>query len=769
MTKSTLALAATLLVSGMASARSLSPAEALSRALADEAVPASSFSGMKSARKVTPALTLKTKSGSPAIYVINNTADAGYMIVSADDMAAPLLGWTDEGSFEASEMAPGLRYWLGALQEQIEWAEYNALPDYAPAAPEYYATIAPKMTTRWDQGDPYNMLCPLDGSRRTFTGCVATAMAQVLKARNYPSNGTGTHSYNWNGQTLSFDYGNTTFDWDNMADSYNYTSTAAQKNAVANLMLACGIGVDMYYGTGSSGAVTAKVPGALVDYFGYDKSIQYCGRAYYTSQQWEKLIYDEIAQNGPIYLSGRNDEGGHAFVADGYNKGFFHINWGWGGLSNGYYRINALDPDSQGAGGSSAGYNVDQGLIRNVKPAKAGSDYGDPVVLASEPISAVVSGSYLSISGPFFNYSPRELKGRLGVQFYDFETGEKGMLARMSLTRMQPGGGFNTISVTINLMKAGHWRGELVYTEGDKSWPILVPLSQKGYIDITKTEDGAYTVSVPSNGTFTPGALEFVSPLFTNKTFQVKLNYTSTATDNYTHEVVGVLYNAETMEPVTTAGTQNTIIEPGENSFTYTSDWLTKPAAGKYKFALVAADTPLRDRISDVYDVTLEAGSSTFIANVANDGWEIVNANDVNINNVEFKVKVNVTYGYMSSPLVARIYQADGMGYPIGTIASPLVFGAKGDEIVADFSGPFLEGEPNTTYTVYIYDGRGNRLSSTPKSMTTGAQSGIDEINADDEQGAEYFNLQGMKVANPVEGQLYLMRTPSGKVKKIVK
>lgn len=772
MTKSTLALAAALVAAGMASASPLSPREALTRALAEGDAPVAKFSGMKAAAKVTPALTVNTKTGNPALYVINNVGEEGFLVVAADDAAAPLLGWTDSGEFDADNMAPGLRYWLGALQEQIAWAEYNGLPAYSAPAPTYYATIAPLMTTKWDQGAPYNDLCPLDGTRRTYTGCVATAMAQIINAHKYPTKGVGTYSYSWNGQTLSFDYGNTTFEYDKMLDSYNAMSSAESKTAVATLMYACGVSVDMGYGTYSSGAVSAKVPQAMVDCFGFDKGIEFHCRAFYTSQQWEKMIYDEIANNGPVYMSGRNDEGGHAFVADGYNKGFFHMNWGWSGLSDGYYRVNALDPDSQGTGGSSAGYNVDQGILINVKPAVEGSEYAAPYIIANRPISAYMSGSYLYITGPFYNYSARQLSGRLGVQLYDFETGEEGQLVRMSIMKFAPGSGVSAINLSTSLVKKGHWRGKLVYTEGSTVYPIQVPLSQAGYIDFTKAEDGTLSVSVPTNGVFTPGELEFVSPVYTNKMFSVRLNYTSTAEENYTHEVVAYLLDPETLEIKAQGGVQNTIIEPGTGYFDYTSEWLKNPAAGTYKFALAAADSPGTeiDYLSAFYDVTLERGSATFIASIANDAWEIIDPNDVDINNVQFKADVNITYGYMSSPIVARIYNAEGTGNPIGTIASPLVFGTKGDLVSVNFAGPFLDGQPQTTYTVFLYDSRGTRLTSVGKTMTTGAQTGLDAITAaDDEEGAEYFTLQGMKVSNPLSGQLYLMRTASGKVKKVIK
>lgn len=187
-----------------------------------------------------------------------------------------------------------------------------------------------------------------------MTGCVATAMAQVINYHKYPEKGIGSNSYTTttSGLSVSFNFGATTFDWDNMADIYSLSSTAEQKTAVATLMKACGVSVNMDYGTGASGAMSAFVPAALVNYFGYDKATAYRERIWFSGQEWEDLVYNELATVGPVYYGGttaRNE--GHAFVCDGYRAdGFFHINWGWGGQSNGYFRLSALDPSSHGIG-----------------------------------------------------------------------------------------------------------------------------------------------------------------------------------------------------------------------------------------------------------------------------------------------------------------------------------------------------------------------------------------------------------------------------------
>lgn len=278
----------------------------------------------------------------PAYYVFASQAP-GFMVVSADDVAAPVLGYTDNGAYDETAMPPSMKAWLDDYAVQIAWARENPAPAGARfiSRPEY-PTIAPMLKTIWNQDAPFNDQCPKVGTKTCYTGCVATAMAQVINYHKCPAaNGTGSKSYTWNGQTLSFDYAKNSFDWKNMLNSYEDSYTQAQADAVAKLMYACGVSVEMKYGTGSSEAATSKVATALRENFGYrtDTHVEY--RKYYDVLGWEKLVYEQLRDFGPVQYSGQSNDGGHSFVCDGYNAGgFFHINWGWSGMSDGYFLLS---------------------------------------------------------------------------------------------------------------------------------------------------------------------------------------------------------------------------------------------------------------------------------------------------------------------------------------------------------------------------------------------------------------------------------------------
>lgn len=370
-------LVGALVTVGTAVAAPLTPDEALSR------IGGSGFKapGMNQARLLH---TVRTETGSPAVYVFDRGEGSGYMILGADDTAYPVLGYADSGSLDVESLPPALSWWLGEYARQIQYASEHGVT--APLSSrlrvaEDRDAIEPMIKTHWDQGTPYNNQCPQEGTKRTYTGCVATSMAQVMNYWKYPERGTGSISYDAATiqKRLSMDFSKQPFDWANMADSYNPGQyTVEQANAVSYLMKACGYSVKMDYGADSSGALAMLIRNALVKYFKYDGNALYTLRMYYSASDWEKLIYDNLKNVGPILYGGDSMlGGGHSFVCDGYDgNGYFHFNWGWAGMSNGYYTLNALNPQALGAGGGTGGgYNFTQDAVLGIQPPT-----GDPVV-----------------------------------------------------------------------------------------------------------------------------------------------------------------------------------------------------------------------------------------------------------------------------------------------------------------------------------------------------------------------------------------------------
>ena len=306
---------------------------------------------------LTLAYTQMTESGNPAVYVFNY--ENGSVFVSADDVARPILGCTDE-PFDMAVVPDGLAYYLRYYARQIEFARENNLEPEMEVTSEWRhvaadgfendnrstrGDIAPLISTNWNQDYPYNAYCPTGHGGpqgHAYAGCVATAMSMVMKKWNWPDHGQGSHSYTPDTYPeQSVDFENTYYQWSSMPNSCNNSNY----QAVATLMYHCGVSVDMMYGGSASGAYSQDVPAAIHDYFRYTEHATRLERDLYSKAEWEQMLIRNLEYDFPLYYSGSDTDGGHAFVCCGYRQSDnkFYFNWGWSGAMNNYYAIDALN------------------------------------------------------------------------------------------------------------------------------------------------------------------------------------------------------------------------------------------------------------------------------------------------------------------------------------------------------------------------------------------------------------------------------------------
>lgn len=308
-------------------------------------------------------------------YVFNVGQQQGFVIVSGDDRVDDILGYADSGMLQEDGLPDGLRYLLDGYAEQLAWLDSHpeqAVSHRAPAR----SSIAPMVETRWDQGAPYYNNCPEYNEERTVTGCVATSMAQVMYYHKKPTAACSAIP-GYTTRTLGIALSGlpaTTFDWNKLKTTYSSGDTSESAVEVAKLMQYCGTTLQMNYNVakvGGSSAYNVSIAEALKTYFGYDGSVTYCQRQHYSYGDWVEMVYGELAQNRPVVLGGQSAGGGHSFVCDGYDTGdYFHINWGWSGSSDGYFRLSLLNPWEQGIGGSSTmdGFSFTQDAVIGIKP-----------------------------------------------------------------------------------------------------------------------------------------------------------------------------------------------------------------------------------------------------------------------------------------------------------------------------------------------------------------------------------------------------------------
>lgn len=371
------------------------------------------------------------------LYIFANLDGTGFVILSADDCATPVLAYSADNQFSLNNMPCHVESWLqgyddeigrliavGAEADKAIADEWFRLLNNLPLVEASKANVGPLLTTTWNQEPYYNSLCPLyDGVHRSVTGCTATATAQVMKYWNYPRTGFGSRTYI---DTLSeinvydiltADFGSTTYDWEHMPNTLNSYSSDTEILAVATLIYHVGIAVDMDYGS-SSGAYTTSFgffnwgasENALPYYFKYSSDLRGVEKNHVGDAAWRQLLKDEINEGRPIIYSGEDRSGGHAFVCDGYNSlNRFHFNWGWGGMYDAFYAIGSLNPSYE--------FNLNNTAIVGIYPDTVQrTDAVHVEVLPSDTLMGTVTGS-----GDFLPYHDTVTINALAKEGYRFQ------------------------------------------------------------------------------------------------------------------------------------------------------------------------------------------------------------------------------------------------------------------------------------------------------------------------------------------------------------
>ena len=739
-------------VAASAGAAVLSPDEALARANASQG-DASPMS-VNNMRLVYT----RTVDAQPAFYVFARLT-GGYSILSADDCAVPVLGYCDNGSFDDNTLPPAMSEWLDEYAAQISWAREAGLsPSGNVALKTEYAPIAPLVKTQWNQSAPFNNDCPLVNTNRCVTGCVATALAQVVNYHKCPAtHGTGTKEYTWSSQTLSFDYANATFDWANMLDRYEsgaYNDTQAA--AVANLMYACGVGVEMNYGTGASGAATSNVATFLIDNMGYRKDIHVERREYYTIAGWAELIYNQLKNFGPVQFSGRSNDGGHSFICDGYRTGgFYHFNWGWGGMSDGYFSLQALDPGAQGIGGSSSGYNFTQYIIANVAPDNGENNVyyaircRDGLSITAESASL---GSSITVSGGFYNSSSAPFTGQMGFCLTDPD-GSKQYVTAISPTDLRINYGYSTMRFYIpNALAEGTYNVSPVFKTSYGDWQgMLLDQNKPTYLTMRVEGTTAY-FTTGSTPTISVTDLDPQSKFFLDTEFRINAKVTNTGSGEYSGYVLGALFDSE-YNQIATSGMYPVYLEAGQSldmpyisTFTALSDKTL--TAGNYYFCFADSRSNV---VSELLPIEIAAKPTDAEFTLSNFRF-LGDSKKANRHDLRFAADVKCTSGYFvgSFDLYIFPYIPGQSVKSEAHVASPVIFAESGATVPVEFTCDFANGTLGSTYFTGVYY-NGTRLSGTQALFTLDSTDAVYNIAADTAAeliATEVFNLSGSRVAS---------------------
>ena len=294
-----------------------------------------------------------------AFYVFN-LGTTGFVIIAGDDAYRPVIGYSDESTFDADHIPPALADHLEGIAQNINRLRARKNAQASPKVAAEWESVLNHgrllsyhggrsrtyfCQTQWNQTYPYNYCCPVDpngSGGHAIVGCLATAMSQLMRFWASPAQGIGSHCYNHEDYgEICADFGATTYDWEHMPNVLNENSTLEEKQAVGTLCFHCGVTIDMGYGPDGSGGASGPIPGVMHQYFNYSDANVQLRRNDYDLETWKRMVREQFDMGWPMYYGGCQDGGCHAFVCDGYDDAdMFHFNLGWGGGSDGWYIID---------------------------------------------------------------------------------------------------------------------------------------------------------------------------------------------------------------------------------------------------------------------------------------------------------------------------------------------------------------------------------------------------------------------------------------------
>lgn len=441
------------------------------------------------------------------IYSSNAKGKESFVIVSGDKRMPSVLGYSDTNSFDSDNIPPALRYWLTAYARQYQGISTVKNSSNVTKVCNYRTEgVSPLLgDNKWGQSYPYNDRCPSVRGQKTLVGCVATAMAQVMKYYSFPASAKGYISYmtGTNRLRIQHDFSNDKFVWDDMLSDYNAGYSEAESDAVATLMYSCGTSVKMDFGLASQGGSAAYQSDLLNGYienYGYDRDAALVIRNYCSADDWHSLLVKELNAGRPVNYSGYSiRDGGHSFVLDGYKLGSntypdYHINWGWNGSCDGYYQIVSLLPHEGDDYAVIDGFNESQQMTIGIKPDD-GIDQGEYVLVSSKlnsSLSKVKCGGTLTFNASsLYNCSYNRFVGTVSVCLTDEKDSMiiLGVGNKYELKYLEGTGYFSyTCSLPANL-SVGKYKARMVYKTADSNeW---IPIFSNSYpmIEVTSSEE----------------------------------------------------------------------------------------------------------------------------------------------------------------------------------------------------------------------------------------------------------------------------------------
>lgn len=726
-------------------------------------------------------------------YVFSAGRNLGYTIVSGDDRLPEIVGYTESGNYDADRLPENLVSFMQAYQEFADNATDEQIEEIRQwKAQARHAAVAPLMEEKWNQTAPYNNMCPeYSTGHKSVTGCVATAVAQILHHYGCPTKlmadipAYTTYSYQISMPGINE---GEQYDWQNMLNAYSGSETQAQNDAVAKLMLHVGCAVNMNYGPSSGAGATAET---FTKFFGMDKElVRQVQRSNYNISQWDNMLYNELAAQRPVYYDGQSTGGGHAFVVHGYDDGLYYVNWGWGGFCDGYFDITILNPNNtSGAGASSSddGYSMGNGMIIGITP-----DNG----VVDEVANAVFTAYSLTISDlatqnenitakadiTVLNFNLVENTRYVSVGYMD-DNGNIHNIATPEPITIQAGtpdgiGYFGSAQCNISFPYAtGNYKLVVIESKDKNSW-ALCPQHPENFVPTNlKAQDNEVSIITPSTSLTATAELDTEnSGGYAGMSNTINITVSNSGDKEYYDRVYVMVGTGTTMPEGYTYATGITAPINGSTTFNFA---YTPKAAGTYNFWILDVNGKEIGNSSITFQATSAPVLSFVSIKCSNASGEKVYA-DFQVDKVEMDkvndTKADITFeikndgGYYEGEFFLYKYDETGEYYwnyydskkltiPANATTSFTftVEGAAGSTagIILQSATESVEIANLTTTNNHTIQGDNRYYSFTDREncyLAGNGGTGINNINAEKENEDVYYNLRGEKVSNPTKG-----------------
>jgi hypothetical protein len=650
-------------------------------------------------------------------YVFNRGENSGYVVVAGDDRASStILGYSDSGTFDMDKAPSNLKAWLDGYGREMEYMAAHPEIVNSKSSTTLTTSVSPLCKSMWDQGAPYNTLCPMyNSTTQCVAGCVATAMAQVMYYHKWPVKGTGSRSYtSWSKKyNLSANFDTTYYRWDVMEPVYNSNSSEAAKAEVAKLVYDCGVSVQMDYGV-SSAAQMLEGDRSLVRYFGYDKGISYKLHDYYSKEEWDSIIRNELDNKRPVTYDGFSSSGGHAFVCDGYdNKGYFHFNWGWSGLSNGYFVTSALDPMAQGIGGSSGGFNMRQDISIGIQPPTSNpiapcDIYADSLISVYKT-ATIGSSVVLGLKG-LYDFGYNDVSFKTAVILKDADGND--VLIQKAFNgndvAFSSYTGYTTLNASITVpssVASGTYKAYICYsTDQGATWNQVPVRNMTPKYYVVTVGSGTYKVGMPTEQvpSLKLTGIRLNTKLYYDKEPSVYVYIANSGGDYSGNVYISLVKSTENGD--STAYTSGKFLIDVAHGDTATVNFNEKITAepGSYKFCVLDRNSTKIDGDSTV-EVAYASSSSSNLRATSNPSLLKDGNGKVPKNDVEITIGFKNLGGYYSGLVYGMIFANGASEY--SSLIGPV-------EVMLDYNqsktyqlkGEFMNGITDGGYYVVMYD-----------------------------------------------------------------